>query len=375
MQDLNQATEEYNKLYTECEALSNANDKNKSEDVAQQKLFEQEFIKNTKLQEEKVKIVVDLLKIQEQLLEREQVVFSKDETIKLARDEQINLENFQFMLDQKIKSLKAEKAELDEEIDAREKILRDMFNELIKQSQLNTGLYHKIKDRVQKIQILNEQRKNVELKIYYWSARIKDYHRKITSKIESAAKTSEVKILVNRLLAESNAEQKKLIDETKAVAGLGSSSADVGTNVHKELIEQNTWLIKKLNMIDLAANNIRKIREEKIETGMNKNKKLIEECNKLKVDNDYLDRRFNHYQKFIGDFKRKKEELVRERNRQKKTQAHSDLANPSGLLPKLLRQPDQDPQPAPEPRQALGGAKQGLRSSSQSFGLKKGPKK
>ena len=303
------------------------------------------------------------------------MVFSKDETIKLARDEQINLENFQFMLDQKIKSLKAEKAELDEEIDAREKILRDMFNELIKQSQLNTGLYHKIKDRVQKIQILNEQRKNVELKIYYWSARIKDYHRKITSKIESAAKTSEVKILVNRLLAESNAEQKKLIDETKAVAGLGSSSADVGTNVHKELIEQNTWLIKKLNMIDLAANNIRKIREEKIETGMNKNKKLIEECNKLKVDNDYLDRRFNHYQKFIGDFKRKKEELVRERNRQKKTQAHSDLANPSGLLPKLLRQPDQDPQPAPEPRQALGGAKQGLRSSSQSFGLKKGPKK
>jgi hypothetical protein len=89
-------------------------------------------IENTELLEKKVKICISLLKKQEQLLEREQVVFSKDETIKNARDEQINLENFRFMLDQKIKSLTANKQTLIEEIDSREKILRDMFNELIR---------------------------------------------------------------------------------------------------------------------------------------------------------------------------------------------------------------------------------------------------
>ena len=74
-------------------------------------------------------------------MEREQVVFSKDETIKNAKDEEINLENFRFMLDQKIKSLTSEKQKLITEIDSREKILRDMFNELIKQSHSNNAIF------------------------------------------------------------------------------------------------------------------------------------------------------------------------------------------------------------------------------------------
>lgn len=43
--------------------------------------------------------------MQHQLLERLQVIDSKEETCKQAKDEQINLENFRYMLDQKIKSL------------------------------------------------------------------------------------------------------------------------------------------------------------------------------------------------------------------------------------------------------------------------------
>ena len=372
-EELNTALQEYTEWNKKCDHLGMENDTNKINDVTKQKLFEQEFIKNTKLQEEKVKIVVDLLKIQEQLLEREQVVFSKDETIKLARDEQINLENFQFMLEQKIKSLNTEKSELDDEINIREKILRDMFNELIKQSQTNSGLFHLIRDRVQKIQILSDQQKNIELKIYYWCARIKDYHRKLTSKIESTSKTSEVKILVNKLLSDSNIERQKNIDETKAVMNLNSSSADVGTNVHKELIEQNTWLIKKINMIELAAKNIRKIREEKIETGMNKNKKLIEECNKLKVDNDKYTRNYDTYKKRIQEVKNQIEAQKNEMIRKKKFEAsNNNVGSPSGLLPKLVKQYDADNSTMKNETKSQGlSFKGGIRSHSHSFGVKK----
>lgn len=47
--------------------------------------------------------------MQEQLLEREDVILAKEETCKASRDEQINLENFRYLLDQKIKMLTNEK--------------------------------------------------------------------------------------------------------------------------------------------------------------------------------------------------------------------------------------------------------------------------
>lgn len=93
------------RLQEENKELTKKNEKSKATDVEKQKTFEDLVIKNTNLLEEKVRTCISLLKMQEQLLEREQVVFSKDETIKNAKDEEINLENFRFMLDQKIKSL------------------------------------------------------------------------------------------------------------------------------------------------------------------------------------------------------------------------------------------------------------------------------
>lgn len=324
------------------EKLSKANDEQSKQDVMRQQTFEEEFIENTRLQEKKVRIVVNLLKIQEQLLEREQVVFSKDETIKMARDEQINLENFQFMLDQKIKSLKANKSKLNEEIDSKEKILRDMFNELIKQSQANNSLNKDIKDRRQKMQILEEHMRKIDLNIYYWAVKIKDYHRKIMSKVNTTKKNSEVKMLVNKLISDSNIEQAKnperIIDEKK-VLGIANASSDVGTSVHKELIEQNMWLIKKLNMIDQAAENIKRIREENIDTGLSQNKKLIEECNKLNVDNDILHKKHAHFAKIIENVnKLKREEQQKTANLLKQSREYgTSKVAASSLFPRILQ--------------------------------------
>lgn len=75
--------------------------------------------------------------MQHQLLERLQVIESKEETCKNARYEQTTLENFRYMLDSKIKSLQDKKAEMIEKIRNRESDLKNMFNQLIKESQEN----------------------------------------------------------------------------------------------------------------------------------------------------------------------------------------------------------------------------------------------
>jgi len=73
--------------------------------------------------------------MQHQLLERLQVIESKEETCKNARYEQTTLENFRYMLDSKIQSLEEKKAEMIEKIRNRESDLKNMFNELIKESE------------------------------------------------------------------------------------------------------------------------------------------------------------------------------------------------------------------------------------------------
>ena len=75
--------------------------------------------------------------MQHQLLERLQVIESKEETCKNARYEQTTLENFRYMLDSKIQSLEEKKSEMVSKIKNRESDLKNMFNELIKESEEN----------------------------------------------------------------------------------------------------------------------------------------------------------------------------------------------------------------------------------------------
>jgi hypothetical protein len=81
---------------------------------------------NLKIQN--LKNSADLIKMQEQLLEREQVIFSKEEACKAARDEQINLENFRYMLDQKIKTLNMDKEKLLQDVGEKEVCLLFIYS-------------------------------------------------------------------------------------------------------------------------------------------------------------------------------------------------------------------------------------------------------
>jgi peptidoglycan hydrolase CwlO-like protein len=95
--------------------------------------------------------------MQHQLLERLQVIDSKEETCKNARYEQTTLENFRYMLDSKIESLEGKKKEMMDKIAARENDLKNMFNELIKESEENEKKYFELKQLNGQIHVLENE--------------------------------------------------------------------------------------------------------------------------------------------------------------------------------------------------------------------------
>jgi chromosome segregation ATPase len=103
--------------------------------------------------------------MQHQLLERLQVIESKEETCKNARYEQTTLENFRYMLDNKIQSLEEKKAEMISKIRSRETDLKNMFNELIKESEENEKKSFELKQLNTQISVLEKEIKSAEEEI------------------------------------------------------------------------------------------------------------------------------------------------------------------------------------------------------------------
>ena len=83
------------------------------------------------------KIMVNYFCINSFLETDDGIIESKEETCRNARYEQTTLENFRYMLDSKIQSLEEKKQDMIKKIKSRETDLKNMFNELIKESEEN----------------------------------------------------------------------------------------------------------------------------------------------------------------------------------------------------------------------------------------------
>ena len=79
------------------------------------------------------------------------------------------------MLDSKIESLEGKKKEMMEKIAAREKDLRNMFNELIKESEENEKKYFELKQLNSQIRVLETEIKGAESEILANNARLRNF--------------------------------------------------------------------------------------------------------------------------------------------------------------------------------------------------------
>ena len=110
-------------------------------DEQKQKGLERLVIENTLLMENKVRLCLGLLKMQEQLLEREHAVLNKQQTIQAAQDSKRALENYRSILKQKLGSLKRNKDIAVRETDQKQTVLEKMFRELVAEIEVNRGCF------------------------------------------------------------------------------------------------------------------------------------------------------------------------------------------------------------------------------------------
>ncbi|KRX00640.1 WD40-repeat-containing domain [Pseudocohnilembus persalinus] len=309
-EDLRKKNEQYENEYTQL----------KKEDDSMQKEFDELFKKHNEIRLENLKNDEHILKSQHQLLERLQVIDSKEETCKSAKDEQINLENFRYMLDQKIKSLQSEKQNLLEKINSKEVNLKSMFNELIKESNQNETKYQKLKKLNAEIKVLENSIKKSEVEIYFNTNKLTTFQNKLANIMKSNESVTVIAKRLNDMLEMKDTDEEEKYRQKKVISNddiqeIIKMKQEKPNEVNDELFKQGEWLKKKLHLIKETSGKLKVIRDDNINTILNQNTKLIEECNLLRGENERYRKEMKKIEKLLAEAIRKRTKL-REKNKE-----------------------------------------------------------
>ncbi|CAK83220.1 unnamed protein product (macronuclear) [Paramecium tetraurelia] len=313
------------KLEKENRELASQFEQLKKDDDDLQIQFNELFDEHNKIRLENLKNDDDILKMQHQLLERLQVIDSKEETCKAAKDEQINLENFRYMLDQKIKSLQNDKQLLLDKITDKEYKLRVMFKELIDESNKNEMKYQQLVQLRGQLDVIETQIKKTEIQIFLNANKLKNYESTLLSIMKSNDPPSLIAQKLRQIIndkGEENEEieqlsQKKSISN-KDIKDIIKLKQDKPNELNEELLRQGQWMTKKLYLIKVTSDKLKKIRDDNINTIFNQNTKLIEECNMLRSENDRYSKKIKHVEKLVKDADRLLQRLKPKLNKQPK---------------------------------------------------------
>ena len=79
--------------------------------------------------------------------------------------------------------------------------------------------------------------------------------------------------------------------------------------VNDELLRQGKWMTKKLYLIKVTSDKLKEIREDNINTILNQNTKLIEECNMLRSENEKYRKKIKNVEKLLAEAIRRRQKL------------------------------------------------------------------
>jgi hypothetical protein len=122
--------------------------------------------------------------MQHQLLERLQVIDLKEEAWRSAKEYKVTLENFRYLLDQKIRELQEQKEELIQKINLKEENLGKMFGELVKESAENEAKERKIRSLRNQIAVLENEGRQCELTIFHNMNSLSGLRKKIEEALQ-----------------------------------------------------------------------------------------------------------------------------------------------------------------------------------------------
>jgi hypothetical protein len=272
---------------TENENLILQNNKEIEKIYSQQKIVDELILKNTQLMEEKAKYTLTILKLQEKLLEREQIIIRKECDMKMAVDIQKSLENFKYIMDRRIEKFISEKNKLMDKIHEKECAVKQLFVELINHSELNVNLTRTSALQNSILGILNNQNKKKMMQIDFvlkkFDAMGDKMNSILKSKLEVSAKRAALKKMLTEFTKVDFVNQNFMNDAYEP-------DKENKPNPYSDYISEN-FRIKEdienmLNKIQMSTGSSHK----QVLTEVAKTKNLIEECNRLEQENDYYNK-------------------------------------------------------------------------------------
>lgn len=268
----------------ENENLVLQNNKEISEIYKKQKEVEDLIVENTNLMEEKVKHSLSILKMQEQLLEREKVIINKECDLKQTVDVQKSLENFRYILDRKISNFISEKNRIMNKIREKEEAIRKLFAELIQQNEFNAMISRNssLQHNLLILLIGHEKRKSTQ--IQYLGIKFQSFCEKIVSFLSSESSFTKKKIDIKGLI---NEFEKIRFEEDDDLDVNLSGDKDSKVNGFTACIEENFRIKDDISSLLRKIDVTHKSSKGQVLFEVAKTKNLIEECNKLRQENDF----------------------------------------------------------------------------------------
>lgn len=237
--------------------------------------------------EEKAKYTLTILKLQEKLLEREQIIIRKECDMKMAVDIQKSLENFKYIMDRRIEKFISEKNKLMDKIHEKECAIKQLFVELINHSELNVNLTRTSSLQNSILGILNNQNKKKMMQIDFAIKKFDTLCDKMNSIMKSKLEVSAKRAALKKMLADFTSVD---YANQNLIADAYEPDKENKPNPYSDFINEN-FRIKEdienmLNKIQMSTGASHK----QVLTEVAKTKNLIEECNRLEQENDYYNK-------------------------------------------------------------------------------------
>lgn len=189
-----------------------------------------------------------------------------------------------------------------------------MFSELIREANHNDTLHQTFRKKQDKIRVQENFIKRYVTEIKFWRSRLIKIENMLVRMLETppkieiwAKKISNV-IDISKKIGQDTTKQLEFKDDD--ITNMIKNKTEEHDSLNKELFKQTNWLQKKINLINLTNNKLKEIREDNIETIMNHNTKLLEECNMLRGENEVLRMHMNSLEKVIREAEKKKAKLT-----------------------------------------------------------------
>lgn len=261
--------------------------------------------KNSVLKREKRSIEMKLEEMEREMERKEDVIKKKENAIKELRSLHVHLQNFRFVLDQKIKALKDERQPMENQLNSLQTHIKSLFGELLEEESTKSEqnkkkqlLEKKISDVLQDNSILRDKM----LKARYKSELFRKELGALLEMSDEVELIKQLKSLYMKYVGEEDLQPK--VNKTQTFKDIYLQNRKVDTqNVKDEISLQNNKLKKLHNQMSKDKEFYEESKVIEMRYRQHENNLLIEECNNLRNEKIALDRMRAHLEGEIKQLK------------------------------------------------------------------------